>query len=293
MSFEPRGLTSQKHPLHHKFSYAFQLSGKQSDENSAWAMLCRNTKSCVTPTAVLVNPKHASMDEDTGTACYPMSILTNMRISVKLWKSTVNNTTDEMYVDMIPFFASFLNKYDAADTGGATVKSMMQLTTDDTNEDVVPLTANKLLLDGPSELSHPVTTVGFTEAFGDLNMTTDVTMEATAFDTTAFYDMLKLGTNKGALKACLGRTRHFNLTNIGGGGRNSRYASFYSQKFLPRPVRRMVPFSFFGLLFHLKMPEDIDGPFNDATLTADKPHVGIRVNVRYNEWNEDFSNAMT
>ncbi len=290
MPFPPRGLKSQENPLKHRFDYAFGLSAATTSMNSAWVTLVRNDKLCTQANAktILVNPHNASRDVETGPVCTPMSIVQNIKVIISAKKSVVQDANSSIKFSVTPFFCSFPEKYDAADDDtGVTVAAAMQLTKDATNEDIVPLTTNKLPVVGNSDKSHPLSTVNLAEAFDThYNMTTNATMEDTPFNMETMHQLLESGTNKGALRACLGRTRRVQLNTL------KRDHSIYIKKFVPRAIRRIVPFTYFGLLFHVPTETDIDSNYADTALTTSLSHIGFRVLVRYDEWNEQHDNTM-
>ncbi len=293
MPFPPKGLKSQEHPLKHRFDYSFGLSAATGSKNSAWVTLVRNDNLCTQANAktILVNPKNTSVDVETGPVCTPMSIIQNIKVIISLKKSETNNINAPLKIQWTPFFASFKEKYEAADIDtGVTVASVMQLTKDDTNEDIVPLSTNKLSVVGNSDKSHPLSTVNLAEAFDThYNMTTNATMEDTPFNTESFHSLLTMGSNRGALKACLGRTRRLTMSMR---NRDAGTKTFFINKFVPRAIRRIVPFTFFGILFHLPIESDIDSYYQDTAMVADVSQIGLRVLVRYDEWNEQHNNDM-
>ncbi len=290
----PSGLATEEYPLKHRFTYSFGLSAATATMNSAWVTLVRNDKLCTSANAktILVNQHNSSVDMETGPVCTPMSIIQNLKVISSASKSSANDTNDAIKASWTPFFCSFPEKYDAADDHtGTSVAAIMQLTKDATNEDIVPLTTNKLPVDGLGERDQPLSTVNLAEAFDThYNMTTDDSMEDTPFDSDAFYNLLQHGTNKGALKACLGRTRRFSLVH-GGGPRGQRVKTWYIKKFVPRAIRRIVPFTFFGLLFHMPLESDRESYYNDTNFTASKSHIGFKVHVTYDEWNDLHDNT--
>ncbi len=288
MPFPPRGLKTTEHPLRHRFDYSFGLSASTGSMSSAWITLVKNYKSVNAPTGVFVNPHSDQMDTETGAICAPMSIVQNIRIIITASKSTTINKDEPVKFSWTPFFASFPEKYDATDDdGGLSVAAVMQLTKDATEEDITPLSSNKLPVLGSSDKPHPLSTVNLTEAYNThLNMTTDATMEDTPFSMETFQNLLAIGTNKGALKACLGRTRHYTME------RNSQVKTWYIRKFVPRSIRRIVPYTFFGLLFNVPIEADVDSYYHDVALTTSKSHVGFKVLIRYDEWNAEHNNTM-
>ncbi len=289
MPFVPRGLESQKNPLKHRFNYAFGLSAFTATMNSAWVPLVKNYKGVVNPNTIEVNPHNTDVNLETGAICSPMSIIQNMQVVINATKSNTQDTNDPIKFSWTPFFCAFAEKYDAADDDtGTTVAAIMQLTKDSVQQDITPISTNKLPVIGSSDKSHPLSTVNLAEvATTHLNMTTDATMEDTPWDSEAFSKLLSYGTNKGALSSCLGRTRRATLPIAA-----TKQKSWFLKKFVPRNIRRIVPYTFFGLLFHVPIQGDISAYYNDTDLTASLNHIGFTVSVRYDEWNESHNNTM-
>ncbi len=302
MPFPPKGLKSQEHPLKHRFDYSFGLSAATTTQNSAWVSLVRHSSDATVANAktILVHPDNSAQDVETGPLCTKMSIIQNMTIMIAMSKSVTNNFQNPFKLSITPFFASFPEKYDVLDTDTAvTVQSVMQLTKTDplgAQGDVVPLTTNKLPVDGNSDKSHPLSTVNLAEAFDTTyNMTTNATMEDTPFNMETLQSLLHHGSAnvKGALKAVLGRTRHYTFTNkdISGKKYGGLVHNVFIKKFVPRAIRRVVDCTYFGLLFHVPVEVDIDSYYADTAITASKSNIGIRVLVRYDEWNEEHDNG--
>ncbi len=283
MGFMPKGLKAQEYPLKHRFDYSFGLSAASATQNSTWVTLVRSDKLSTNTNAktILVNPRNTNVDLETGPLCHDMSIIQNMQIIISCVKSATNNGGFPFKFSWTPFFCTFGEKYDAVDDDtGTTVASIMQLTKDDTNEDIVPLSTNKLPVDGNSDKSHPLSTVNLAEsALTHYNMTTNATMEDTPFNMENFLLLLNRGSNRGALKSCLGQTRRATLDE------DHDTKTYFLKKSVPRPIRRIMPFTFFGLLFHVPIETDIDSYYADTSITADKSNIGFRVLVRYDEWN--------
>ncbi len=296
MPFPPKGLKSQEHPLKHRFDYSFGLSAVTATQNSAWVSLVRHTSDATVANArtILVHPDNNDQDIETGPCCTKMSIIQNMTVMISMVKSANNNLTMPFKMSITPFFASFPEKYDILDNDSAvSIQSVMQLTKTDPSGaqgDVVPLTTNKLPVDGVSDKSHPLSTVNLAEAFDTTyNMTTNATMEDTPFNMETFQSLLHHGSAnvRGGLKAVLGRTRRFTFQ----GKIKGEIHNLFIKKFVPRPIRRVVDCTYFGLLFHVPLPVDIDSYYQDGTISPSKSNIGIRVLVRYDEWNEDHDNG--
>jgi len=295
MPFKPRGLEAQDHPLKHDFGYSCGLSAVTATKNSVWFPIVRSSTECTQANAktIIVNPHNTAQDRETGAMCTPMSIIQNLNMNLNFSAQSLMTTDEikELHGWWMPFFVAFGEKLDAADDDtGVTVAAIMELTKDDTNKDVVPLTTTKLDTTGTSALNHPVSTVNFTEVFGTLNYTTNIAMESADFDEDAFNVMRSTGTNRGALNACLGRKRFFTVGIAGSIPLNRR---FNIRGFLPRAVRRIVDFGFFGILTHIPLISELSQAYtSDAALTADKAHIGVKMRIRYDEWNEHHDNTM-
>ncbi len=294
----PSGFEAEKYPLRHRLVASFGLSLGSEDKNTVLLPLVMSSSEMdVAASTIQVNPHNTAYEEDGGPLCRQMSILDKMRISIKFQMTdhcqpahhSSGTSTNEIFQGenipsfkflWRPIFNIFGEKLDAADDDtGTTVATILGLTKDATFEDVVPLTTNKLNVLGPAELNLPVSTVNAVQVFGDFNMTTNTAMEDHVWDETLFQDALRRYTNKGALRSCVGRTRHVTLT------RGRPYKSFYIDKFLPREVRRIMPYSFFGIQIHL--PEDIDVDQHDLIGSANTAnnHLGVKIIAHYHEWN--------
>ncbi len=305
----PPGFASQLYPLRHRVIYSFGLSANQATMNSAFATLVRHSTDVdLTPKQIEVNPHNIEYKEETGPAVQKMSIIDKMRLSIRF--NMTSNCHPRAYTSGLsgapgsevftgdginhikflwrPIFFSFREKLDAADDDtGTTVSTLLGLTADDTFKDVVPLTTDKLSIIGASKLNQPLSTVNMAEVIGDYNMTTDATMEDHPWDETLFQNALKRFTNKGALKACVGRTRYVNLST------QRPYKSFYLDKFVPRSIRRVMPFTFMGIQVNVPRAIDIGQDYYAVNLTNAVAHIGCKIIANYHEWNSDHFQDMT
>lgn len=287
----PRGFKSQQFPLRHRLVYSFGLSALTETMNTTMITLVKNYKGANVPTTIDVNPHHASFDKETGAICNPMSIIDKLNIGIRF------NIPSEPGTDVIkglsfewtPIFFSFAEKLDAVDDfTTSTVKSILSLTSDATQEDITPTFNNtKLPVGGNSDLVHPMSTTNFTEVFGTMNMDTDTTMEAITFDNTTLKNARAYYTNKGAINSILGRTRHEHLSE------NRRNSRTFIKKFVPRPIRRIMPYTYFGILIHLPIDSDPEQDYMFSALTASTTHLGCKLIANYHEWHSDHNQDMT
>ncbi len=287
----PAGFEQQKNPLRHKLNYSFALSARSATQNSTICSLVRNHKSAIDATTIQVNPHNSGFQVDTGSIVSPMSIIDRLKMSIRIGLTDHAITTQRaksVKVSWMPIFNSFDEKLLAVDDMSTdTVEEILELNTASASEQILPLfTTTKLNTDGDSEQNHPVSTATFAEVFGTLTLTTDTKMESVAFDNTKFHQALKYYTNKGAMKTLIGRTRSITLTE------GKPFANFFIDKFVPRAIRRIVPYSYFGILFHVPVSADDESYYYSNSLVALKADVGIKLLCNYHEWNADHDQSM-
>ncbi len=304
----PKGFEAEKFPLRHRLKYATGLGLSSDALNTVFFPIVRSAKGTAAtnpltlPETIQVNPHNSAYEEDAGALCAQMSIIDRLTISLKF--NLTHNCAERHYDSGLsgapgnevfigdditalkfswrPIFNVFPEKMDAADDNTTTtVAAILAMTKDATLEDIVPITTNKLPTTGPSDVNHPISSVNGVEAVADLNYTSSLVMEDHVFDEDLLQNALRRYTNKGALRSCLGRTRHVTLT------RQKPYMNFYIDKFVPRAIRRIQPYAMFGIQVH--MPYDVD--FGQVTLTRDATaglaHLGIKMIANYHEWNSE------
>ncbi len=302
----PRGFEEEKFPLRHRVIYGFGLGLALEATNTAFCPLVMySTDTDVLPNTIQVNPHNTDFEEDTGPLCREMSIIDRMRISLKfnmthhctpshhasgLSGAEVFEGDDVPVLKFLwrPVFNVYPEKMDAADDAtGTTVAAILGMTKDATNEDIVALTTNKLATSGPSDRAHPISTVNAVQVFGDYNMTTNLNMEDHTYSEDLLQTALRRYTNKGALRSCLGRTRHVTLT------RSRPFANFYIDKFVPNAIRRLQPYGMFGIQIHMAREGDIEQNFFAKDTTDSVAHLGVKLIANYHEWNFEYDQDRT
>ncbi len=282
----PSGFKAELYPLRHKFYYSMGLSSVTGVTNCSMMTLVKNYKGANPPIDIKVNPHNANFVKETGAICGKMSIIDKLSLSMRFTftEYAVNDLTP-LHITWMPIFFSFPEKLDASDEKTSiTVEQILELVKDAVQQDVTPLYANtKMSTEGTSERLVPVSTQNFAEVFGTLNMDVNLTNEGIAWDNTLFHDALRYYTNKGALKACIGRSRHMTLDS------NHKHQNYFIKKFVPRAVRRIVPYSFFAIMVRVAKPDEDDSGYCATIPTASKSQVGVQMMVNYNEWNVDHN----
>ncbi len=306
----PKGFENEKYPLRHRLIHSFGLNMNADTANTALLPLVMSSNDMAAgPSTIIVNPHHASYVTDTGPLVRQMSIIDRMRISIKfsmthecgdahLAAGTAGpNFDDGVYegesIPVLnflwrPIFNVYPEKLDAADDfSGTTVAAILGLTKDATKEDIVPLTTNKLVTGGPSELVLPNSVINDVQVITDYNMTTNFGMEDHVFDEDLLQTALRHYTNKGALRSCLGRTRHVTLTKA------RPFKNFYIDKFVPNAIRRVQPYGFFAIQIHMPLKTDVAQQFQSSdSITTTVTHLGVKMITNFHEWNVEHDQSM-
>lgn len=280
----PAGFKSEVYPLRHKFWYSFGLSVQTAAQNTTYCTLVKNYKSAVNASGIVVNPHNEDYVEETGAICNKMSIIDklSLKLDFNFTKDAGTDVLKQVNFSWFPIFFSFPEKLDAADDDtGTTVAAILELTKDATQEDVTPLFATKLDVTPPSDVAHPVSTVNFTEVFGTLNLTTNTTMEGVALDYDLLMNALKRYTNKGALRACIGKIRHSFVSP------EHPHKSVFIKKFVPKSIRRIMPYTYMAIAVHVPLVSEFKQHYSTASPSIDLSHLGVKIMCNYHEWNAD------
>jgi len=286
----PAGFTAEQYPLRHRFTYRTLLDFITAAKNSAMFTLVKNYKTVIDATTTDVNPHHASFVVDGGAVCQPMSIIDKLTMSLSFNMTEASHFTDqlgELKFLWRPIFFSFAEKLTAADEKTTTtVASILSLTSDTTEEDVTPAHATKLPVVAAVTGNYPASTVNLAEVFGLMNLTTNTAPEGVPHDETVFHQALKYYTNKGALKACVGRTRYGRVT------KDHPTKTYYIRKFVPKAIRRIMPHTFMAILVHLPLMGDQGQTIHAPVPTATAGNLGVNCTVNYHEWHNSFNQLM-
>ncbi len=288
----PPGFLAERYPLRHSFRYGTGLCAGSGDGiNSTILTLVKNYKGVNLPDTINVNPHHGSFDKETGAICAPMSIIDKLKLTITFSLLSTVWETDKhraMKIQWMPIFTSFPEKLDSVDdTTSQTALDILELTKDATQEDITPtFTGTSLPVQGASETTHPVTTANFTEVFGTLNLTTDLIQESVAWNSSTFFNAVKYYTNKGAIRSMTGQMRTITLSET------NPTKTVHINKFVPRAIRRIVPYSYFGILIHIPTESDHMQVYYSTAVSSALPHIGVKLITHYNEWNSDHLQEM-
>jgi len=286
----PRGFEAEMYPLYHKIQYSTQLSMVDEIANSTYLTLIRHYKAANNPDLIEVNPHNPNYNEETGSIVNNMSLIKNFKLHLKFNMTENVDSVDKLRLIKFmwrPVFFTFPEKLDATDDDtGATVISILALLKDATQEDITPLfDNNKLSVVGTSDMPQPMSTTNLTETFGIMNMDTGLNMENVDWDENLFQNAKRRYTNKGALKACVGRARYATLTT------NKPFIN-YTIDGAPRALTRIMPYSFMAILVHVPILNEFGAVFGATTITSGVGHLGLQALCTYEEWHQDHYQKM-
>lgn len=283
----PRGYDRQDDPLYHETRTKFSLNLENDAKNSTIIPFLRTSIDSADPSIIEVNPLNSAYEVDGGPLiCYDSQVVM-MNHVLRFSMATVSRTTDNiqsLYVNYMPIFGSFKENWEATDkTTGDTILSILDLTSDATNEDIIPAYSGTDLANTSNLPVSTVTPAGSVdEVFGDYDLTTDLIPESTPFVEETYWDAIQRYTNGNKLKTLTGRWRTVKLTDHKGN------VNIKLPTTVPRHVQFGNPYLFYGCLVHLRQ----SGAFGQiplATETTNLAHVHVQYESRWAEWNRDFN----
>ncbi len=280
----PRGYNRRDKPLPHDLIYDFFLGADASSKNACAVQLLGTSKISNDPKSIEVNPLNSAFAVDPGALiCYD-SIVEKMSILTTIGLTQAALNTDNLHHASIwhqNIFGVFEDTWDAKDEKtSATIKAILQLTVNTTDEDVRP---NYDATDLGSTL-HPLSTVTATETFSTRGLTGSAAMENVPFDIEEYKDMIHYGTNGPKLRSLTGKLKKITLT------RQKPVVTIFERKFVPKAVkygRRYM--AFIKRIIFPVIGNDYQSIDPSAVLTPAGVYVNMK--IRFNEWNPDFDQA--
>ena len=286
--FPPKGYTAQQYPLTHNFNYQFSLAVKDVAQNSYMATILRYSNIATGVEAVEVNPGHASYLQDTGPLCYLGSIIPRVNIKMTAWidndaknqaySAGATGPIHSAYFKWMPIYGGFLEAWTPEDLKtGTKVSDILQLTTNATQDDVVPTHDGN---NNDYAQNHPLSAVAHAEDYADYGLSVNAIMEDVDYNDDTFWDAMQFYSNGPALRKVTGKWRHAYVKREG-------YYKHHSNKFAHPNVKRINPYTYCGILFH--MPTT--GQFSQllrSDETGDVQTVNVDLEVYYEEWNPEF-----
>ncbi len=283
----PAGYNRRDKPLPHEFAYQVGFDITNTGMEAHTITLLKTTKQSGDPKLIVVNPRNSGFAVDEGPViCYD-SIVQKMTI-VKEWSMTETSMeTDHipaLRIKTMKIMGAFEDAWTPADEKTSeTIADLLEVTSDLTNEDVVPTVGGVNL---PSSYgSIPLSTVTDAEAYTDYNLTTNDDPEGIVMDWDGIYDAMQYYTNGAKLKSLIGKIKNITLTQ------NRPFHSSYENKFIPKKIRYGNPHLFFGELLSVPHYTSLDQLVDKSQSFTSLAHAVCKIHVRFNEWNPDFDQA--
>ncbi len=265
---------AQPHEL--RYGFAFELDDATLD--STICPIAFYDEGMGAPTALETHPENAAFAVITNQAnCFINSrinlVLANIRFN--LTSKALDENVPTIRIGIMPIHMAFIDDYTAIDELSALeVQDVLEMQTESTDNQGGPLyVAATDLPEATASEALLATTTPFLD--------TDTGLEAVAFNTTQYYNMMHFMTNSGKLKVAQSGLRWFNLNA------NTPVRSF-DIRIVPK-VKRMNKFTYFGLLVHCPINTSLDQDAKAGDITAATQYVHVSMRARYSEWNQNFN----
>ncbi len=230
------------------------------------------------PTSLETHPENAAFAVVTNQAnCFINSriniVLANLRFNIT--SKFLDDNLASVRLSFMPIHMAFIDDYTAIDElSTLEIQDVLEMQTESTDNQGGPLyVAATDLPEATSGEALLATTTPFLD--------TDTGLEAVAFQSATYYNMLHFMTNSGKLKATQSGLKWFELDA------NRPTRSF---DIMIRPkVKRMNKFTYFGVLVNVPVQTSLDQNSKAADITGATSYVHCTMRARYSEWNQDFN----
>ncbi len=280
--FPPRGYKAMEYPLPHDFTTSFNLSPETGTINSTIIPILRATETINDADGIEVNPSHANFAEETGTIIQPDSIVPRINIHMNAQMShTMDELSNIRYIkfNWMPIYMAFQDMYTAIDNEtDIEVEDILELIRTTSSKSATALYNNTKLL---GATAMPMSTVNFTEVFGTAGLDTAATCEGVTYDEDSMWDALNHFSNAGMLSKAMGQW-HSEILDV------RRPWTFSSNNFTNPAVKRGNEFTYCGILFHVPLIATAKQFYDAADVEAAADSIKFRMQVRYDEWNQNF-----
>ncbi len=278
----PPGYNTRDKPLPHLFKYDYTLNIFNDTNNSTILTYMRSSKATNDPSTIEVNPRNAAFAVDTGALICEDSIVQTISIRKNFAITEAARVTENIRaikMNTMKIMGVFEDSWTPKDEKtNLEVEDILEVTRDATNMDVTPkfTTTNLQYSD-----DHPVSTVTKTEVFGDLNLTTDLSMEGVAFDTDTYFNK-KYYTNGGKVTSIAPSMKTFTLAMP------RAYHTTFERKFLPKHMRFGRRDLYFGELIHSPTYTSSEQLTDSFVVIANVSQIYGSAIISFNEWNTEF-----
>ncbi len=271
----PRGYIQGDYPLQHEIIWNFGLTADTtpaSGGNCTQLPLFFHDEAAEDPTAINVNIRHTSFDTSSQMNCVSNSIIprTNFGFSAVMSEDMIEvSKTRAIRFKWFPFYLSFQDYMAEDDRTGFTLKEILELVVDDTNEEIAPLYDDTKLLNA------------WTMPTNQAGLTTTQVMENVGWDSSLFYDALKFYGNGRKISSVIGPIRNVTVTR-------DRPYYYHSNNFTNPRVKRMNSYSYCAVMFYLPKENTHEQILEAAVCTDNKSSLFFRGLTSFPEWNKSW-----
>lgn len=271
----PRGYIQGDFPLQHEINWNFGLTADTTPTtggNCTQLPLFFHDEAAEDPTAINVNPRHASFDVSAQMNCVSHSIIpkVNFGFSVTMSEDLIEvSKTRAIRFKWFPIYLSFSDYMAEDDRTGLTLKELLEVGVADATEEVFPLYDDTKLLNA------------FTMPTNQGGLTASQVIENVAFDSSLFYDALKFYGNGRKLSSVIGPIRNVTVTR-------DRPYYYHSNNFTAPRVKRMNSYAYCAVMFYLPKEDTHEQILEALVCTDDKSSLFFRGMTSFQEWNKSW-----
>ncbi len=275
----PRLMRTAWYPQPHLITAGFSFEFDDATLDSTIVPIAFYDEGLGSPAANETHPEHTSFAVvNDRPNCFVNSTINSIEAEFR-FNLNSNFLDDNLMVlrfCTMPIHMAFINDYTAIDElTSLEVQDILEMQTEATDRQGGPLYVAATDL---SEKTAGISNQGADVPFLD----TDAGLEAVAFNTNEYYNSIHFLTIKEKIKRVSSGLQWHTLTR-------NRPTLRYKLHIKPN-VKRMNPFTYFGLLVHAQI---VGGTNQPHTLTRDlvaaTQYMDVDYDIRYNEWNQNFA----
>jgi len=269
--FEKTKNWSRPHNMQHSWFHSVE----KASQNATIYPLVMYDEGLGNPGAYEAHRENAAFVQAPEANCFPESRIDFVVAKLEIYMAKAALETDGLHsikVGFMPIMTSFEDLTVIDELSTLETQDVLELTSEDTDNQAFPLYND-------TKLTEKFANSALLSALAP-GLTTTQVLEGVAFDENVFYNALHFLTISGKIKTMTRGLKWITLT------RNKPYRTIFIK--LSNRSKRMVKKSFFGVLIDVP---GVDGQFQlpvSGDTTVNLSHVGVSMQVRYNEWNQEF-----
>jgi hypothetical protein len=269
------------YPKIHNFEFGFGLSAEDTTRASTIVPYFFQDNALVDYENEKTNPRNDDFAISTEPNVCQGSYIPNIVLDYVMYLKPDDTEISHLMVDRMKLFTAFDRRLDAKDKKtGATVKSIIEMQYETTDEQAYPLWNGTKLFESGGTYDYSANVPG---------LTTDGQPEGVAFDKETFFDGIHYYSNANALKTVTGPMRSVTISEpiVPHGMSIVHYRKVVS---VPSIAKFQNEYTFFGELFSVPQVGSRT-QYHLASETTGIEHLTVKGMVRFNEYNPDFNFA--